>query len=250
MPYGLYISAEGALAQSLRMEVISNNLANVDTTGFKRDLALFQARYAEATARGLDMPGSGSVNDLGGGVEVLSTHTDFSTGPLKATQLPTDMAIEGEGFFMVRRGEQDLLTRAGDFMLTPGGALVTQEGYPVLGAEGNPVVIDPQAGPWQVSPDGGIQQAGETNFLALVSPASLGDLVKTGENLFQPLAPARPVDASQRRVLSGYLEHSGVKAVTEMTDMIETSRAFEANVNMIRNQDQMLGTLVSRVLRS
>ena len=88
MPYGLYISAEGAYAQNKRMEVLANNLANAATTAFKRDQPIFQARLAEATARGLDFPGSRSINDLGGGVEVLGTVTDFSQGALEATGNP------------------------------------------------------------------------------------------------------------------------------------------------------------------
>ena len=82
MAYGMYISAEGAMAQSLRLETIANNLANVDTVGFKRDLALCQARLAEEAAMGLAPAGDGSINDVGGGVMVEATVTDFSPGPM------------------------------------------------------------------------------------------------------------------------------------------------------------------------
>ena len=114
MSYGLYISAEGAHAQSRRVETLANNLANADTVGFKRDLAVLQARYSEETQRGLDYPGSQSVNDLGGGVKVAGTQTDFSAGAFKRTNVPSDMAIPGDGFFMVRRPDGDYLTRAGN----------------------------------------------------------------------------------------------------------------------------------------
>jgi flagellar basal-body rod protein FlgF len=251
MPYGLYISAEGALAQSLRLDTISNNLANVDTAGFKRDLAMFQARYAEEIERGQAEPGSGSINDLGGGVIVLETKTDYSIGPQKHTEVPTDMSIQGEGFFVVQKGNQSYLTRAGNFRLTDTGALVTQDGLPVISDEGDPVAIDPGGGAWNVSHDGVvIQQGGATIRLALTQPESLGDLVKVGENLFAPLSTPKPLEPEQRRVAQGWLEGSSVKPTREMMDMIEASRAFEANVNMIRNQDQMLGTLVNRVLRT
>ena len=250
MPYGLYISAEGALAQSLRLDTISNNLANVDTPGFKRDLAVFQARFAEETQRGQDQPGSGSINDLGGGVIVLETKTDYSIGPQKQTEVPTDISIQGEGFFVVQKDNQTYLTRAGNFRLTDVGALVTQEGLPVMSDEGDPVVIDPEAGPWYVSHDGAVVQQGASINLALAQPDSLGDLVKTGENLFTPLSAPKPLEPDQRRVAQGWLEGSSVKPTREMMDMIESSRAFEANVNMIRNQDQILGALVNRVLRT
>jgi flagellar basal-body rod protein FlgF len=250
MPYGLYISAEGAQAQSLRMEVISNNLANTATPGFKRELAVFQSRMAEAAQRGLAAPGGGGLDDLGGGVESLATITDFSSGSIKATNVPTDLAIEGDGFFVVRRDGKEFLTRAGNFMLTAGGNLVTQNGEAVMSTEGTPVVVDPQRGAWHFTPDGALWQSGDKLNLAIVRPKSYGDLVKTGDNLFSPLAPPAAVPPSERQVLSGHLENSSVQSVSEMTEMIETSRAFEANVNMIRNQDQILGELVSRVLKT
>jgi flagellar basal-body rod protein FlgF/flagellar basal-body rod protein FlgG len=249
MPYGLYISAEGALAQSRRLDVIANNLANVDTTGFKRDLALFQARYAEETARGQDVPGSGSLNDLGGGVMTHGTPTDFSPSTLKRTGQPQDMAIRGEGFFVVRQEGHDYLTRAGNFVLTAAGELQTTDGASVLSEGGGPVLIDPGV-PWTLTPDGSVLQAGGLTPLALAMPASYGDLVKVGDNLFHALVPPLPMDPSQRQVVSGFLEQSGVNPTREMVAMIEASRAFEANISLIRNQDQMLGGLVSRVLRS
>jgi len=253
MPYGLYISAEGAHAQSTRLEVIANNLANVDTVGFKRELAVFQARYAEETERGQDYPGSGSINDLGGGVLVRQTKTDFSPGPLKHTGVPTDMAIQGEGFFLVEKDGESFLTRAGNFSINADGELVTQYGqrqYAVLTDAGTPVVIDPDNGPWQLMPSGAIRQAGTVQNLALVRPASLGDLVKTGENVFRPLADPQPLAANERSVAGGYLEMSGVQPTAEMIDLIEASRAVEANINMMQTQDEMLSGLVNRVMRN
>lgn len=250
MPYGIYISAEGAQAQSRRLEVVANNLANVDTVGYRRDVAEFQSRYAEAVERGQDYPGSGSVNNLGGGVTVRRTATDFTPGMLKRTGNETDVAIRGDGFFLVRKGKEKLLTRAGDFAISPTNELVTQQGYPVLSDTGNPIVIEPDSGPWLMTPDGGVAQAGAVQYLALVRPDSLEHLLKQGENLFRSTTSPRPIEAGQRAVTSGWLESSAVKPTTEMMAMIETSRAFEANVNMIRNQDQMLGTLITRILRT
>ena len=249
MPYGLYLSAEGAQVQSKRLEVLANNLANVDTPGFKRDVAVFQARLAEATQRGLDVPGSKSENDLGGGVSLDATLTDFAPGPLRQTGIATDIAIDGDAFFVVRKGNTDHLTRAGNFMINPAGQLVTQTGDPVLGEDGGPLLISPEAGPWTITPDGAIAQAGDVTRLALVRPASPGDLVKVGENAYRPLAPPHALEPGERRVLPGYLEASGVKPTLEMMELIEASRAYESNINMIRNHDQMMGTLISRVLK-
>lgn len=249
MPYGLYISAEGAHAQSKRLEVIANNLANVDTVGFKRDLAIFQARYAEETQRGRDFAGSGSINDLGGGIHVRETKTDFSPGPLKHTDVPTDIAIDGDGFFQVEKDGQKYLTRAGNFRLTDRGELVTTQGYPVLNDSGTPIVIDRNAR-WELSSKGEIRQRGQVQSLAVVQPKSLGDLAKAGENFFRPLADVEPVAAEKRRVVSGYLEQSQVQPTMEMMDLIESSRAVQANLNMMQTQDQMLSGLVSRLLRA
>ena len=250
MPYGLYISAEGAHAQATRLEVIANNLANVDTVGFKRELAVFQARYAEEIEQGGDSPGDGSLNDVGGGIMVAETKTDFSPGPMKRTGIPTDMAIEGEGFFVVEKDGESCLTRAGNFRLTSDGELVTQQGYPVLGQGGAAVVLQRPNEPFEVTASGAIQQEGMRRELAIVQPASPGDLVRAGENLFRPLAEPTPVSAGQRRVAGGHLEMSAVRPTTEMIELIETSRVLEANTNMMKAQDEMLSGLINRVMRT
>lgn len=249
MPYGLYISAEGAMAQSRRLDVLSNNLANADSPGFKRDVAMFRARFAEAIERGEILPGTGAIDDVGGGVLVEETVTDFSPGPLKRTGIKSDFAIDGPGFFVVRKDGHDFLTRAGNFLVHPDGMLTTPTGYQVLDEAGTPIVIPEELGPWELTADGAIQQGGDVTALALVHPKSFGDLAKVGENLWRPLAEPAPVDPATRRVVSGFLEQSGVKPTLEMMELIETSRAFEANINLIKSQDDMLGQLINRVLK-
>jgi flagellar basal-body rod protein FlgF/flagellar basal-body rod protein FlgG len=255
MPYGLYLSADGVNVQSKRLEILANNLANVDTNGFKRELAVFQARLSEANAQGLDQPGARTINDLSGGVRFLQTMTDFSTGALADTGVPTDMAILGDGFFLVDRAGEKLLTRAGNFSFTATGTLVTEQGYPVLDIGGAPMQVAVDAGPVEVAPDGSVYQfdlAGvrePVGAVAIVQPPALGDLVKQGENLFKSSTPVAAIPPEGRRVRSGFLEKSGVRATSEMMELIETTRALEANVNMIRNQDQVLGTLVGRAMR-
>lgn len=250
MNYGIYMSAEGAMAQSTRLEVISNNLANAATAGFKRDLAVAQARYAEEIQRGRDFPGSRGLNDLGGGVMVRDTVTEFGQGPMKNTGVNSDLAIQGDGFFMIRRGGQNLLTRAGSFQLSPVGELITQDGDFVLGDDGEPIIVNPEGGVWNFTPEGALQQGALFRKLALVQPLSPGDLVKQGDNLFAPLAPPRPLEPAERRVAPEHLEMSSVRPAQEMMELIQTSRAFEANTNLIRTQDQLYGTLISRVLKA
>jgi flagellar basal-body rod protein FlgF len=250
MPYGLYISAEGAQVQSMRMEVIANNIANVDTVGFKRELAVMQSRSAEAIERGMVSPGAGTINDIGGGVQFRQTVTDFSPGPLRKTGNPTDVAVQGDGFFVVRKGQERLLTRAGNFRLTAAGELVTQQGYSVL-AEGNsPITLSPGAGPWEIDAAGSVNQGGTRQELQIVKPASLGDLVKAGENLFRAGNDVRPVAQGERAVATGSVEGSAVQPTTEMTSMIETSRLLEANINVMKSHNQMLAGLIERILKS
>jgi len=249
MPYGLYLSADGAHAQSTRLEAIANNLANADTVGFKRELAVFQARYAQSVLEGQKTPGDGSLDDLGGGTMVRQTKTDYSRGPLKRTGMPTDVGIDGDGFFLVDKDGETLLTRAGNFRLGPRGELLSQQGYPVLSEARTPVVLNPDGGTWEVSPTGAVRQAGVVQNLALVRPPSLGDLEKIGENMFRSLAEPQALAPADRHVAPGFIESSVVQPVLEMTEMIEATRALEANLNMMKTQDQMMGGLIQRVLR-
>ena len=251
MPYGMYISAEGAAAQAQRLEVIANNLANVDTAGFKQDVAMFQARFAEAIQQGQAEPGDGSISDLGGGVKLIDVETDHATGQLKRTGNDLDLAINGDGFFHIRGDDgQQYLTRAGNFALDAQGRLVTQNGHrSVLDQTGNEIVLSAEQ-PWSISPDGFIAQAGALYALGMSQPESLSELTKVGNNLFQPHGAVRPLALAERNVRQGYLEMSGANPVRQMMAMIETTRAFEANTRMIQNQDTMLGALISRVLQA
>jgi flagellar basal-body rod protein FlgF len=249
VPYGLYISAEGAQVQTKRLEVISNNLANVDTVGFKRELAVFQSRYAEAVSKGLVSPGNGELDDVGGGVMLRETKTDYSPGTLKHTDVPTDMAIDGEGFFLVEKDGEKLLTRAGNFRLNDHGGLVSAQGYPVLNENNSPVVIDQSAGPWELTRDGTIRQRGSSQRVALVRPEKLNELIKTGENLFRASSDPAALPAGERRVVGGFLEQSSVRPTNEMIELIDASRAVEVNLSIMQTHDQMISGLVNRMMK-
>lgn len=249
MPYGFYISAEGAQAQSARLDVIANNLANVDTVAFKRQLSLCQARYAEAIQKGQLSPDTGAIENVGGGVTMREMRTDFAQGSLKQTHQNSDMAIRGEGFFEVQNGDDRMLTRAGNFRISSRGELQTQQGYAVLGENGSPIVLPRPTEPWSVSAEGEIRQGDDVQRLALVRPDSLGDLARQGQNLFRPLAETRPLAPKERDVASGYLETSGTEPTSEMVALIEASRAMEANMNLMQTQDNMLSGLYNRALK-
>lgn len=250
MSYGMYISAEGAKAQSRRLEVISNNMANVDTAGFKPDVAIFQARFAEAIQTGDAFPGSKGLNDVGGGVKTIETLTDYSPGKLTRTGNQGDVAILGEGYFAVEPDEGDnaLLTRAGTFRLDNLNRLVMADtGRAVLSADGGPIELDPTQS-YSISSGGFVEQAGEQIPLALVQPNNDSDLQKIGANLFRPRAEVFPVEQASREVAQGFLEMSGTNSTDQMMAMIQTNRAFEANTQMIRHQDTATGSLISRIL--
>jgi flagellar basal-body rod protein FlgF len=247
----MYISAEGAAAQAQRLEVIANNLANVDTAGFKQDVPTFQARFAEAIQKGQARSGDRSINDIGGGVKIIDIATDHSVGQLKHTGNDLDLAITGKGFFHVKGDDgQQYLTRAGEFALDTQGRLVTQNGHrPVLDQQGGEIQLARNV-PYSISQDGFINQAGTIRALGMSQPDSLGELVKVGNNMFKPTGSIKPLELPERTIRQGYLEMSGANPVRQMMAMIETTRAFEANTRMIQNQDSMLGTLISRVLQA
>ncbi len=249
MPYGLYLSAAGANAQNHRLQVLSNNLANVNTAGFKPDQAIMQARFSELIEQGQVNPGMGGIDDLGGGVTIRPTMTSFEVGAMQKTENETDFAIhQADQFFVVQRGDEQLLTRAGNFLFDNSGKLITQQGDAVLGSDGQPIRIAPQL-PFQVQQGGRIQQGGELRELMIAKPKSLGDLAHAGSNMFKPLASFDLAAANERQVTNGMLESSGVSATGAMMELIDASRTYEANVRMIQNQDNVMGSLISRVLQ-
>jgi len=251
MYYGLYLSAAGANAQAQKVEVLSNNLANGNTAGFKRELALLEARDSEAIERGRASRGSRTQDDVGGGVRMGRTATDFSPGTLQLTHIPTDLAIESrDSFFLVQRGDQKLLTRAGNFHVSSEGLLLTQQGDSVLSNDGDPIQLDP-ALPYQFASGGAIEQGGSRIEIGLMQPKSLRDLEKVGDNYFRDKNRATPAAPDEeRRIRSGYLELSSVNPVEEMVELITASRAYEANVRIIQQHDTATSGLISRMLRA
>jgi flagellar basal-body rod protein FlgF/flagellar basal-body rod protein FlgG len=250
MAYGLYLSAAGANAQDHRLQIIAHNLANVQTPGYKPQEAALQARFAEAIERGLIPAPSHSPADQGGGVTIGAAETRFATGSIRPTGVQTDFAIPGEQqFFVVQRGNETLFTRAGNFRFDNEGRLVTADGDQVLGSDGQTIEINPSQ-PFEILDGGVIRQAADQWELQLAQPRFLGDLTRIGTNAFRPLAPFDLVSRDQRQVLNGHLEDSAVEPTTTLVQMIEASRAYEANIRMIQNQDHVMGSLVSRVLQS
>ncbi|MGV3486051.1 MAG: flagellar hook-basal body protein, partial [Planctomycetaceae bacterium] len=223
--------------------------ANVNTTGFKPEHAILQARFAEMIERGDVSPGQGGIDDLGGGVTIQPAVTNFEVGAMQKTGNDTDFALQNaEQFFVVQRGDEQLLTRSGNFAFDSAGRLITPAGDEVLGSDGQPIRIAADL-PFQVQQGGRIAQGGELRELMIAKPKSLGDLSHAGANLFKPLASFDIAAAGERQVTNGMLESSAVSATGAMMELIDASRSYEANVRMIQNQDSMMGSLISRVLQ-
>ncbi len=252
--YGTYLSASGADTYNRYLEVIANNVANVDTPGFRRELPIVKAYHSEAIEQGLAVPGNRDINDVGGGVGLFQTVTSFEIGQVKRTGVDSDLMLadpRGDHFFVVDQGGQQVLTRAGNFLFDQEGHLITQSGDQVLAVGGSPVRINPNF-PHQFDSSGNVFQAatGIRAELAVVRPESLHDLQHIGGNSFTSRGELQAVPVEERRVRTGFLETSAARPVQEMVDMVKVTRAYEANVRMIQQQDGITESLIGRVLRS
>lgn len=250
MNYGLYLSATGVMANSYRQDVIANNLANAESTGFKRDVPIFQERLTEAQAnRALARRSNPLMENLGGGLKLAPTAIDFTAGDLELTGRTLDVGIEGNGFFAVREGKQTLLTRDGRLLIDKDGNLITGGTNParVLDHEGNPIQLNPNL-PTQIDETGQIyQQEQVVGRLGVYDVADHRQLMKMGEGRFLAGPDAGSMTQGSGLVRSGFLERANVSPASELTQLIETQRLLEANANMIRYQDAMLGRLVNDV---
>ena len=254
MLYGLYHSAQGIQAQSFRVDVVANNVANAGTSGFKRDFALFQSHRPFDVENGSLSEAPGNQTALSGGVTAARVATDFSPGPMNRTGGAYDVALSGHGFFQVSDGQQSYLTRNGQFTVNHSGELVAQaSGMRVQSQKGGPISIPPEATGVEITDDGNVSAVGSDGTrtqlarLALVQPTSESQLRKIGNSLYSANGDVAPASA-ELQVKQGYLEGSGVSPVSEMVEMIQASRALEANVNMIKFQDDALDRLLQSAM--
>lgn len=256
MIQGLWQCAAGMQAQQVRQDVLANNLANLDTPGFKPDTVSFRERLAAArggTVLGDDLrPPHAILDEMTGGVAVTPRYTDFSAAALTPSAgNPLDVAIDGDGFFSVRTDEGTRFTRNGRFALRADGALVTAAGgFDVLDDAGRPIRIDTSAaaGPIAIDANGTIRQ-GEVAVarLGVVDFDDRGRLQKAGTNLFDADG-ARPRAGGADVVQYAY-ESSGVDPISSLVRMIEATRAYQVNATMISLQDQTLARVVNDVGR-
>ncbi len=255
----LYTAATGMEAQQLKMDVIANNLANVNTTGFKRTRPEFEDLLSEAVrAPGAPDPRGGvepSPLEVGLGVKTVATTRNFSQGDMLNTGNPNDVAIEGSGFFEVRQANgEPAYTRAGNLRIDATGRLVTQHGEIIepeinVPAETTQLTIQADGRVFATVP--GRAEPSELGQIELVQFQNPGGLQTLGRNLLVA-NPAcgeairtRPGERGAGSLNQGFLENGNVKAVEEMVDMISTQRAYELNSKVIQTADQMLQRLTS-----
>ncbi len=253
----LHTAATGMMAQELNVQVISNNIANMRTTGYKRQQAHFQDLVYEHLRRagsstsdqGTQLPAGISV---GSGVKAASTARAMNQGNLTSTQKDYDVAIRGEGFFKIRTPDgKTAYTRDGGFELDAQGQLVTKDGYVV-----EPAITVPQAAKSVTISAGGLVQAlvpGQTQpqdlgqiqlarFVNKVGLESLGDNLFVETQASGPAIDGNPGSEGFGNLQQSYLEEANVNAVTEISSLIAAQRAYEMNARIVTAADQMLSS--------
>ncbi|MDN5331279.1 MAG: flagellar basal-body rod protein FlgF [Tepidanaerobacteraceae bacterium] len=257
---GLYTSASGMLAEMARTDVIANNLANVNTSGFKKDGAVFRAfpemnihRFNDPVTVGIGfkIDPAPFIGVLGTGVAVDEVYVDFAQGELHPTSNPLDIAIKDEvsgwrSFFEVQAPNGELLyTRDGSFTVDGEGYLVTKEGHYVMGESG-PVNLS-GGSKIVVNTDGEIYLDGRmVDRLRVVAFPQDALFEKMGDNLYR--VQGQPSE-SNAQIIQGALERSNVNAVSEMVNLISAFRSYEANQRIITAYDETLGKAVSEIAR-
>jgi len=242
---GLYTAATGMIHQRRRLDTVSNNIANVNTTGFRRDRVVTRAFDDELLLRLQE----GNFNSrtriglLNHGVYAERVMTAFEQGSFQQTGNNTDLAIEGAGFFAVMTDIGEQYTRDGGFVVDGTGRLVTTEGWQVLG-EGGPIVVG--SDDFQADAMGNVFSGGEwVERLRIVDFADTDALRKAGDNLFVNPDPENAIVDAETRIRQGYIEGSNVEVQREITDMLEAFRRYESSQQILRMMDETLGRTVN-----
>jgi flagellar basal-body rod protein FlgF len=220
MSNAIFIALSGAILKEKQMELISQNLANSNSSAYKKMRAVFKDY--------LTSPESEQEGKIMG--DLASITTDFSNGGIHQTGNTLDIALEGDGFFAL---ENNRFTRRGDFKISTEGQLTTQTGIPVLGLNGAPIYLPP--GKLEIGPGGEVTvNQAQLDTLKVVDFAKKDSLARLGEDLFQTDDPGSP---AKTLVKQGHLEGSNVEVVKEMTQIIMTLREFQAFQKVIQGFD-------------
>ena len=257
MQQSMYSAMFGALTNEHRMNNIANNLANVNTSGYKRDVLAFQDTFWKF-AHDTVMEPMMSVRSEKlfpepqhmARVRIATAKTDFSQGSMKFTGNPLDVAIAGNGFFKVNDGNEELYTRGGHFVLNNEGALVTPNGFAVLGMGGAELNVPAGTSRVTIGVDGSIYAddalVGQLEVVGVDDPTALQ---KVGQNAYRIRegSGAGEVEAENFSVEQGYLEAANVEVVSEMVNMIEAHRQFEAYQKVMQTTDSVDKEAISKV---
>ncbi|HEY8470462.1 MAG TPA: flagellar basal-body rod protein FlgG [Longimicrobiales bacterium] len=253
MDPALRTAASGMAAQQTRIEVIANNLANVNTPGFKRSRAHFEDLLYQMAQGAATIGGAATATlpaiQVGRGTRLAAVQRIETQGPIEQTGRPLDVAIEGEGFFQVQLPNGvTAYTRDGSLMISDQGTLVTHGGYAILPG----IDIPPDAASITISRNGvvTVQAAGQTEpieigRIELARFANPGGLLALGENLYMetpasgPALIGFPQEDGFGRLVQGSLEASNVEIVQEMVDMIAALRAYEINAKAVKASEDM-----------
>ncbi len=259
MMRALWTAASGMQSQQMTVDVISNNLANVNTTSYKKQRIEFKDLLYETMERARVMPEGGRPVNLqvGHGTMAVATTRDFEKGSPEETGNPLDFYIDGDAFFMVEGPSGEInYTRDGSFKISltdMGKMLTTSDGYPVLDEAGIPIIIDVDLSDLNVSQNGELSYIDELGitvptgqFIGMVYFENRNGLEALGRNLYKGTQaagePVLALDSTQTSiVMQNFLESSNVKTVEEMVKLIVAQRAYELSSKAIQSSDEMLG---------
>lgn len=234
------ISLSRQMALQRQMDVVANNLANINTSGFKGEQILFD-QYLMPVAKDKDFTYPDQPLHY---VEDWATIHDMSNGAITLTGNPLDVALNGEGFLTVSTPAGDRYTRSGSLQINSEGVLVDIAGNPVLG-DGGEIRFDDSDTDITISPTGAVStNNGTKGRLQVVEFESPEELQRDGNNLY---SGGTPIAATATRVTQGAIERSNVSGVAEMTEMIRVSRAYESIANQMNKQDEMRRTAIQRL---
>lgn len=241
---GLYTSAMGLAVQDKRQELVANNLVNANTVGYKKETLASEA-FPNMLIQILNDPENPSapvVGNLSTGTRINDIVIDHSSGTIRESNDPYEMALQGEGYFVIATPAGERYTRNGQFRVDSTGNLVTADGYAVMGQNGE-INLARANGNIQVSTDGTISSNGQIIDRFRVVTLN-GEIIKEGSSLF------RGTDAQEVElptVIQGFVEESNTSALQEMVNMISAARAYETNAKMVQIHDSTLEKAVNEV---
>lgn len=238
----LYVGLSRQMTLEREMDVIANNVANVDTTGFKLESLMVETdtEHLPVDPTNVNLPNINFSLDAG-------VVRNFTQGALKQTGNPLAMAIDGQGFFTVMTPQGPRYTRDGRFEMDAQGRLVTAGGEPLQGGGGD-VVLDPTKGPPKIATDGTVsQQNVVVGKIGVVTFASLSALTKEGDGLYRNDSNLQPQPSAGALIRQGMLESSNVNPIAQITRMIQVSRAYENIAKMMDQTGQLASSAVDRL---